>query len=314
MLRYATGLAGAVLIYSTAFGHDLAGLGHKSIELSNNLQLEAIVRFAEGLPDSDERYVYSRLLLWKPGQVLKGCFLDGTEEEKKFVVTAADELLQGKQVNISFDFGSSPGFRSCQEAGRRGDVRITFSQGCCAAYLGRTSHHASVENGASVFLQNVTTFEDRKALQTAMHELMHTLGLNHEHQSPDITCESEFIKDKVLQDYGWSDAQYQTNLAQLDHDSRSYKWSTYDPDSIMKYFFDPSLLKNGTASVCYSGENYWPSQRDYEGLRDAYPVRASQPSGDRSRSILEGIDSLPVPETIKAQMRELRQIKSDEND
>src|SRR5262249_16761423 len=194
----------------------------------------------------------------------------------------------------------------CSEPGRRSDVRVSFADGCCAAYIGRTSLLPDVRDGPSVFLQGVTHYQNAKAQQLVMHELLHALGLNHAHQSPDSVCEPEFIKEKVLRAYRWTEAEFRTNLKQLDHDSRSYTWSSYDSSSIMKYFFDPDFLKNREQSPCYSAENYLPSDRDYEGLRDAYP-KPPRITPARSRQILHM--DVPGPQSVKDLVSQLNQLE-----
>jgi hypothetical protein len=107
------------------------------------------------------------------------------------------------------------------------------------------------------------------------------LGFEHEHQSPNAICAPEFFKDQVKAAYDWDEQTHQTNMAQLNNDSRSYIWSSYDPKSIMKYYFSPTLLQKGRDSKCYTGENYQLSERDIEGLRMAYPMSAPRCKGHR---------------------------------
>ncbi|MGY3494225.1 M12 family metallopeptidase [Bradyrhizobium sp. USDA 4502] len=300
-----TALVGLVF---PAAAHDLHGLGDKSVRLSKDLNVNALQKLAEPL-DPDAKYVYSRLLLWNPGQKLKACFYGGSSEEKALVLASVAKLLDGKNVNIAIDFGAAPDFRSCTAPGTRSDIRVSFSGGCCAAYIGRTSHHPDVKDGPSVMLQGIATdYSPDTAQQTTMHEIMHALGFDHEHQSPAAKCEPEFIKDAVLSAYGWTNAEYETNLKQLNQDSHSYTWSSYDPLSIMKYFFKSSFLKNGEASVCYSKENLLPSDRDYEGLRLAYPMGPAVVSPERARGILGDVNGSSAPQAVKDLARELRKL------
>jgi len=175
-------------------------------------------------------------------------------------------------------------------------MRFSFAQGCCRAFVGRIAHFPKpeVQNGPSIFLQGVLAYDARKARQVVIHEVFHAWGLAHEHQSPGSSCATEFDKDKVEEDTGWSDSEYVTNMKRLDRDHRSYKWSSYDNASIMKYFFDEKELRNGKQSVCYSEENYDPSPRDLEGLQDAYPANLPVVSSERSRALISTIPSAAI--------------------
>jgi hypothetical protein len=284
----------------------LEGLANPSLAIMNKLKVQNLLSDAEKIPDSNARYVYSNILRWTPGQKLKGCFVDGTDAERKYVVETATELLEGKSVNISFDFGSNTAFRSCSDHNELSDVRVSFSDGCCAAHIGRMAHHPDVKDGPTVFIQGVIKLESRKSRQVIMHELIHTLGFDHEHQSPSIKCESEFNKSAVLKAYHWSEDDFKTNLAQLDKDSHYYKWSTYDSLSIMRYFFKPSFFVKGVSSPCYSAENYVPSTLDYEGLREVYPITGPALSEEATRDVLDGSAGFGVSHDLRALALSLR--------
>lgn len=309
-MRYITVMAVtfAVVVWGRcSVAHDIRGLANPSVKLAADLNIGSLQKLADKQIDPDARYVYSRLLLWTPGQTLRSCFMNGTDEEREFVVRTADEMLNGKGVNLSFDFSSGPRYRACSEAGRRGDIRVSFQDSCCAAYVGRTAHHPQVKDGPSVFLQDILRFNADKRRQVVMHELLHALGFDHEHQSPAVNCEQEFDKAKILAAYGWNEADFVTNLKQLERDTHSYTWSSYDTTSIMKYYFDPEFLTKGRQSPCYWPENYLPSERDYEGLRDAYP-KAAVINPNRSRAVMGNIVGSDSPTAVRELARELRSL------
>src|SRR5262245_50489705 len=104
--------------------HDLRGLGDKSSKLNAEVNHQYLLRLAAQQPDADARYVYARLLLWKPGQTLRGCFFSGAREEKDLFVATANEMLEKSQVNLKADFGTAPDYRVCGEP--RGDLRVSF--------------------------------------------------------------------------------------------------------------------------------------------------------------------------------------------
>src|SRR5262249_51795590 len=159
---------------------------------------------------------------------------DGTDTEKALVIRTVKEMLTKTKVNLFVDFGDESNPRSCSDPGPRGDMRFSFAHGCCSAYVGRIAHYPKpdVQNGPSIFLQGVLAYDAQKARQIVIHEVFHSWGFEHEHQSPASSCEMEFDKAKVLEDTGWGESDYVTNLKRLDRDHRSYKWSSYDNASI----------------------------------------------------------------------------------
>src|SRR5690349_19485724 len=92
-------------VASPALAHDMRGLGHKSMEINARVTHAILGNQAEQQADPEAKYVYQRLLLWKRGQRLKACFMDGTAAEKTHVIGAVAELLQRTKANLHFDFG-----------------------------------------------------------------------------------------------------------------------------------------------------------------------------------------------------------------
>lgn len=306
-------IASAVLLLAsltTLHAHDIRGLADRSISLSNELNVSALTKLANQQTDIGARFIISRLLLWTAGQNLKACFYnDAASDEKELVVAAVQKLLDGKGANISIDFGAAPSYRPCDgPTGVGGDLRISFAKGCCSAYIGRTSLAPDTKSGPSIFLQGITAYEPDRAQQTIMHEVLHALGFNHEFQLQDANC--NFKKAEIMAAYGWTDQQYQTNFKQLETNVRSYIWSTYDPTSIMKYYFEPDYLVEGKDSKCYSTNNLLPSSRDYQGLKLAYPQGPAPVSKQQTRDALDLVATSQVPSQVKALAKELRKLEA----
>ncbi|MGX9117870.1 M12 family metallopeptidase [Mesorhizobium sp. BHbsci] len=109
---------------------------------------------------------------------------------------------------------------------------------------------------------------------TVLHEIGHALSLQHEHQSPEASCDTEFDWDTVYpefkQRYGWDRAKVDHNLGTLVK-SKRLRTTAYDPHSIMHYYFPAWMFRDGEASACYTGHNHTLSPLDIASIKSAYP-------------------------------------------
>jgi len=109
-------------------------------------------------PDDATRWVLSRSLLWKPASTLSACFLkdNGSETARRAVINDAEYLLANPShpVNLKISFAGGTA-TDCSKLGGSypEDIRVSFTDGCCSAYVGRVSHERTVAKGANVFLQ-----------------------------------------------------------------------------------------------------------------------------------------------------------------
>ena len=117
--------------------------------------------------------------------------------------------------------------------------------------------------------------QDRPA-SIVYHEFGHALGLHHEHQSPASTCDSEFDWDYIYKTFAeppdaWDKRTVDNNMRVLwDPDALM---TEYDPQSVMKYYFDAKMFKDGDKAKCYSpGSNMKISNVDYGTLIFMYPA------------------------------------------
>lgn len=106
---------------------------------------------------------------------------------------------------------------------------------------------------------------------TTLHEFGHALGCIHEHQSPDSPIqwnEPVVLKAMGGPRYNWSEAKTRHNI--LDSNAAhaaNYKYTNFDPHSIMLYSFDASWTLNHKGT----SENHDLSQADKYLIGEIYP-------------------------------------------
>lgn len=241
--------------------------------------------------DEDKRYFYSRVLLWKPGQTLKGCFIGGTQGERRTIFNSAAKLLTDAKINIAIDFQSTDPFPDCKKNAQglyTEEIRIAVGAGasCCSARIGRNGMKRGNLGEANVFLGGAP-----QGWQV-WHEFIHALGFFHEHQKPGAPCRFDYAEVKRL--WGWDEAKVKANYDRLNNDERDHRFSSgFDRKSIMDYYqTSPSMLVDGTRSPCYNPAPATTlTATDLEGLRLAYPMSASPTSHTqrmaRARAIVD---------------------------
>lgn len=218
------------------------------------------------------------------------------------------------KANIRFDFGPNAEagqFREWRNTDTEyaADVRIAFMTGDDGGYwssVGNDSVKPSLVKPGQAPM-NFEGFPDELPQDwkaTVLHEFGHALGFEHEHQSPEAPCETEFrwnddpgyvptrdiyrqfISDSqgrrpgIYTELGgppnnWNKEQIDFNLRQL---PRSADWilTSFDRESIMKYQFEPWMFIHGTQSGCYSTENLVLSKVDLEAARKIYPRSSNE--------------------------------------
>jgi Astacin (Peptidase family M12A) len=206
---------------------------------------------------------------WVNGTVLHYWFFDGpkawttTEAERKVVRNA---FKIWKDVGIGLEF---------QEVSARdeAEIRIGFLRGDGAwSYIGR----GILNIGSSQRTMNFGWDLTRRAqeVDTAVHEIGHTLGFPHEHQNP--IAGIVWNEDAVYAALGeppnsWDhNTTFHNIIRKIQPDT--VQGSNWDPNSIMHYPFERGLID--APEKYRAGLNPEPglSERDKEWVRTFYPT------------------------------------------
>jgi len=175
---------------------------------------------------------------WNNGTVLHYCFFtNGQYSVPPDQAEAVREAFaKWKAVGIGLSFLE---VQDLSEA----EVRIGFSlqQGASQSSVGTDVLKVPLSQPTTQYGWDLTSMYGRG---TALHELGHVLGMEHEHQSPfaGITWNDQAVYDNLgAPPNNWSHSMvYQNILQKLT--AQQVQGSTWDPDSIMEYEFAAGLI------------------------------------------------------------------------
>jgi hypothetical protein len=183
--------------------------------------------------------ILSTKFKWVNGTLLHYCFFGGGAHFSVPKVQAnaiRDAFGKWKAVGIGLEFQE---VNQLNEA----EVRIGYStaDGSSASAVGRDVLTIPLNEPTTVYGWDLTT---PYGSGTALHELGHVFGMEHEHQNPfaGIKWHEQAVYDSLAQPpNGWDhDTTYNNILKKLS--TQQVQGSTWDPDSIMEYEFEPGLI------------------------------------------------------------------------
>lgn len=214
-------------------------------------------------------------------------FTDGTSEWRTWTTSNAEKAVVRqafevwKQVGIGLEFKE---VNSRDEA----EIRIGFLRGDGAwSYIGRDILNIGRDQRTMNFGWDLTRQPDE--IDTAVHEIGHTLGFPHEHQNPNagiIWDEDAVYAALAKPPNRWDRSKTFYNIIRkIEPDT--VQGSNWDPNSIMHYPFGPGMInepaqyRNGLSPAGHLSERdktwvktfYPPLEADYPELKLFRSVR-----------------------------------------
>ena len=183
-----------------------------------------------------ERLIRTLEKKWVNGTVLHYHFLQNRPDQQSAVRAA---FAHWKEVGIGLEFQEV-------EQASEAELRITFNQGekdGSWSYIGRDAIDF-VQDPTEATINYGWDLTTPYGRDTALHEIGHAIGLNHEHQNP--LAGIEWNEDAVLREFSgppnnWDQQQIRHNILRklrlAEHDG-----SPWDRNSIMHYQFDAGLI------------------------------------------------------------------------
>ncbi|WP_158860086.1 M12 family metallopeptidase [Lunatibacter salilacus] len=189
-----------------------------------------------------------------------------TNEREKEIVRNAFDTWKNQSIGIDFKEVDTR-----EEA----EIRIGFMRGDGSwSYLGRDIIDIGIGRDERTMNFGWDLTRNTNGLDTAIHEIGHTLGFPHEHQNPNsgiIWDEEAVYRALSNPPNNWNrEKTYHNIIRKIDPDS--IQGSSWDPESVMHYPFHPGLILEPSE---YNINGITPSgglsERDKIWVRTFYP-------------------------------------------
>lgn len=175
-------------------------------------------------------------------------YTDGTKEWIGWKGTTAQQEVVRKAFGIWKKLGIGLSFAEVKNR-EEAEVRIGFMEDDGSwSYVGREILDQKVNARTMNFGWNIAVPDQHNGIDTAVHEIGHTLGLQHEHQNPFAGI--VWNEDAVYASLGappnnWDKATTFENIIKK-LDKKEVNGSSWDPNSVMHYPFEAGLIKKPT--------------------------------------------------------------------
>ncbi|MEP7109559.1 MAG: M12 family metallopeptidase [Ferruginibacter sp.] len=247
---------------------------------------------ASGVNNARARLILTNITKWVNGTTLHyyffdkktdGAFVkftDGTKVWKGWRGSAAQMNVVRKAFSIWKKLGIGLNFAEVKNR-EDAEIRIGFMEGDGSwSYVGREILNQKVNDRTMNFGWNIAVHDRHNGIDTTIHEIGHTLGLQHEHQNPfaGIVWNEEAVYTSLGgEPNNWDrETTFENIIKKLD--KKEVNGSNWDPNSIMHYPFEAGLIKK---PVKYAG-GLEPagglSGQDIKYALHFYP--AKNPNGD----------------------------------
>ena len=199
-----------------------------------------------------QRAVGAKGKYWMPGDTIKIFFIGGTINQRDFVTERIQRLKTLFNLNLTVVNGMS-----------QSDIRISFDEGLGSwSYVGTDCLYIS----KNVATMNFGWLDN----SVVLHEMLHALGMHHEHQNPSDPI--VWNRAKVIEDLSgppnyWSIAQIEHNVLNA-LDPAKVDATNFDSKSIMLYYFPPEWTVDGKGSGQMNDDL---SPVDISFLQEKYP-------------------------------------------
>lgn len=194
---------------------------------------------------------------WEPGQVLRVGFVGGSEKLQRRVVKTMEQWNE-VGANIKLAYSDLP----------LTEIRVGFTRNYQSwSYVGKDCLDYPEQTMNLGWLYEKTGEEEFN--RVVLHEFGHALGLEHEHQNPNVNFRwnKPYIYDYYMKNMGWGRDYVDHNIFNK-VDTPDTLATNFDAESIMLYSFPIEFTLDGFS---IPWENSKISEGDKAILRLLYP-------------------------------------------